>query len=119
MRRVPPRFDDEDAKRLLEKDRAGHWFSEISGNALLAINRRLSETGLKIHENAKRRGLLGNKRQRDQEAEDRNKWQAEAEEIWSRNQGLSIRAVAGMVARKCGGNAETIRKHIRPPEATH
>lgn len=118
MKRVPPRFDDKDAKRLLEKDRAGHWFSEISGNALLTITRPLFETGLKVHENAKRRGYLGNKQQRDQEAEDHNKWQTAADSIWLNRPYLSINDVAGKIAQRTGAKQETVRRHIKKPEAT-
>ncbi len=43
-------------------------------------------------------------------------WQKEATEIWSRRCELTKIAVAGLVARKCGGNPNTIRRIIRRPE---
>lgn len=120
MGTVPPRVDDEEDERHWEKARAGGWRTLISANEAMTTTLFLSiETARKFREGAKRRGLLGIKKRQSQLAEDREKQQVAADEIWSRRPDLSVNAVAGMVASKCDAKQETVRKHIRKPEATH
>lgn len=42
-------------------------------------------------------------------------WTAEANRIWGRKPSLSKAAVARLVAERCGGNPNTIRRRIRKP----
>ena len=109
MSQMPPRFD-------LKKARG---FGARTSSALVAVHTWYNEKERKIHEAAKRRGLLGNERQRAQEAEDYKKWQAAADSIWLKNPNLSVNDVAGKVAQRTGAKQETVRKHIKKPEATH
>ena len=124
MGRIPPRFDDKDEERHLEKALAGGQRSERSANAILTTVRPYIETGRKIKEAAKRGGKEGGKQRQDERAENYKKWQAEAVSIWLKNPKLSKVAVARIIFRRLNESdrkktcVRTIRAHIKHPDET-
>ena len=115
MGTVPPRFDDKDDERLLEKTKAGRNLSETSKDTRVEIYAYHSEKRRALREKYKQGAEITNKNRKDKLEEDRKEWQAYADNIRAMDSTLKKGEIYRRAARKFNTSARTIRCRIKLP----
>lgn len=118
--------DAKEVRRHISDDNAGaaafraaHWGETFSELQMKLAREKEWITGNKQHKVLEDTRARANRKRQSASVEQRHKWQAEAERIWSANRALSKSAVAEVVKTrlKAAASCSTIRQALKKPDS--